>query len=312
MNSTTRILFFFIDLILPMTVGYILRRKDWFHPGVFDRMIMFGILVVDPILICLSFWQLDFEIKLLWLPVLGIAMNIIPAILAFIQAERKYNDSLIKGSYILATMLSNRGVIGTLTVFAIFGEPGYALAAFLMLSSPIFLYLISYPIAERFFQQHNNLAQQRMSLKSLFSWKQVPMLGLLLGALLNFNEVPRPEISSDIFPYLVHINAWLFMVPVGYAIEFRRMLSHWRDSFNLIWIKFILTPIATYLMLLPLGLDKLALNVVLILSFSPTAINAVVTARLFRLNVHIAAAAFVLTTIIYLGMVLPLLFWWFG
>lgn len=313
MDPTTRILFFFIDLILPMAVGYLLRSKNWFHPAMFDRMIMFGILGIDPILICLSFWQLDFEIKLLWLPVLGIVMNIIPAVLAFVQAERKYHNSLIKGSYILATMLSNRGVVGTLTVFAIFGEPGYALAALLMLSSPIFLYLISYPMAERFFQQHENLARQRISLKSLFfSWKQVPMLGLLVGALLNFSEVPRPEISGAIFPYLVHMNAWLFVIPVGYAIEIEGMHNHWRDSFDLLWIKFVLTPIATYLMLLPLGLDQSAFNVVLILSFAPTAINAVVTARLFRLNVHIAAAAFVLSTIVYLVMVLPLLIWWFG
>ena len=48
----------------------------------------------------------------------------------------------------------------------------------------------------------------------------------------------------------------------------------------------------------------------MVLAITPTAINAVITARLFKLNVDLTIAAFILTTVIYLLVVFPLFFFY--
>jgi predicted permease len=54
--------------------------------------------------------------------------------------------------------------------------------------------------------------------------------------------------------------------------------------------------------------DEIALNTIVILAAMPTAINTVIAVQLYKLNVHIATAAFVLTTAVFIGVVLPVLF----
>jgi predicted permease len=61
-----------------------------------------------------------------------------------------------------------------------------------------------------------------------------------------------------------------------------------------------------------MDIGDMATDVLLILSFAPTAINAVITARLFRLKIHVPMTAFMVTTIFYLLIILPIILWWFG
>jgi predicted permease len=300
-------------MILPLIVGYGMRRSSIFHPNLFNRLMDIGIVGFEPILACLSFWVIPLEIQLVWLPILGIIMVIIPGVFAFIRANRKYNQPLDKGGFILGAMLPNRGVIGMLTVFAIYGETGYALVQIIMLTSPLILQLFCFPLAEYYYQSQYKQETIRTPILSLFlNRRQMPLLGILLGLVLNLSGVYRPVVFGEIFPYLVHISAWLFVVPVGYSLVFQELQDHWKNSLDVLWIKFLATPVLMYLILLPINLSDVVTDVLLILSFAPTAINAVVTARLFRLNVHVPMTAFMLTTIFYLLVMLPLILWWFG
>lgn len=309
----SKLFIFIIDMIVPLIVGYSMRRVANFQPSLPNRMMDIGIVAIEPILACLSFWVIPLEIQLVWLPVLGIIMVVIPGIFAFLQGNRKYSDSLDKGGFILGAMLSNRGVIGILTVFAIFGETGYALVQIIMLSSPLILQLFCFPLAEHYYQSHYKQERKRTPLLSLFlNRRQMPLLGIILGIGLNLSGVYRPTDLGEIFPYLVHISAWLFVIPVGYSLVFHELRNHWKNALDVFWIKFLATPLLMYLLLQPLNLDDTVLDALIILSFAPTAINAVVTARLFRLNVHVPMTAFVLTTIFYLIIILPLILWWFG
>lgn len=313
LEVTTKLLFFVLDMIIPLIVGYSMRRAARFQPSLFDRMMDVGIVGVEPILACLSFWIIPLEIQLVWLPILGIIMVVIPGIFAFLQANRKYKEPLDKGGFILGAMLPNRGVIGMLTVFAIYGETGYALVQIITITNLLVLQLFCFPLAEHYYQSHYKQEKKHTPILSLFlNRRQLPLLGIMLGVGLNLSGVYRPVVLGETFPYLVHISAWLFVIPVGYSLVFHELQNHWKNSLDVLWIKFLATPILMYLIIKPMNLGEIATDVLLILSFAPTAINAVVTARLFRLNVHVPMTAFMLTTFFYLLFILPLILWWFG
>ncbi len=53
--------------------------------------------------------------------------------------------------------------------------------------------------------------------------------------------------------------------------------------------------------------DQIILNTILVLAAMPTAINTVIAVQLYKLNINIATAAFVLTTAVFIGIELPAL-----
>ena len=272
-------------------------------------MIDFGIYIIEPVLAAFSFWTISLSLDLILLPILGIVMNVIPAGPAVIFARRKFDDPFKEGSYVLSTVLSNRGVIGMLTVFALYGEPGYAVVMLMTLLTSPFVYMICFPIAEKYNQQGNHINDIKTSLLPLFfDWKQLPTLGLMVGIILNLSGLHRPTIAEDVFPYLVHLSAWLFLVPVGIAINLGELSTYWTKTIDLSLIKFLWTPLVVFAIVRVLHLDPVTSNAAVVLAMAPTAINAVITVKLFRLNISLAMAAFVMTTAVYLLVILPILF----
>ena len=83
---------------------------------------------------------------------------------------------------------------------------------------------------------------------------------------------------------------------------------HLKGMSEILLIKFILTPLITYLCALLVGLEGISINTVFILSMAPTAINALITAKIHKLNFHIAMSAYLLTTAVYLFLLYPLIF----
>ena len=312
MIPASKLVFFIVDMILPITIGYWIRRSNILRPEIPDYMMEIGIVIVEPILACLSFWIIPLETQLVWLLIFGTIMVFAPGIIASSIAKRKFQNPLERGGFILGAMLSNRGVIGMLTVFAIYGEIGYALVQIAMITGPLILYLYCFPLAEHYYQSFYHSKKKRDPILSIFiNRRQMPMLGIALGITLNILNIDRPSVAGILFPYLVHASAWLFVIPVGYSIEFHEIKTYWKKTLDILWIKFILTPLLIFILLQIMNIGQPASQVIMILAFAPTAIYAVVTARLFKLNVHVPMTAFLLTTFVYFIFVLPLIFRWF-
>ena len=55
---TSKILVSSLDLLLPIAIGYLLKRQSYLRDGFFNKMILNNILVVYPLLSFLCFWVL--------------------------------------------------------------------------------------------------------------------------------------------------------------------------------------------------------------------------------------------------------------
>jgi len=140
-----------------------------------------------------------------------------------------------------------------------------------------------------------------------FTRNQLPLLGLIAGVILNRTGIIRPPFFAGIFPFLVSTSAWLYLVPIGYDLDFGEMRKYWSKVTDLIPIKFILVPAALYGLALLAGLEGTKMGTVVILSFTPSAVGAVIAAKLNRLNTHLPMAAYILTTTVYMFVVFPLI-----
>jgi predicted permease len=312
MEAQSKLIYVFTDLVLPLVLGYFARRTRYLSEKSCNRMIVFNILIVSTALSVLSFWNLPLKWELIWLPMFGILLSIIPGVAAYLVSGKKYGDSLEKGSYLVSAILSNTGTLGGLCAYILFGETAFAYTQVVALFQNLVLFLFCFPMAQ-YYRQQSNLAGDtpKLTFCSLFfNRNQLPVVGLAVGILLYLGDVPRPALLGTAFDWLIHISAWTSLIPAGYSIEFSAMKKYYSTTLDLIPIKFIATPVLGYLVACHLFNDPAVLGTILILASVPTGINAIVTARLYDLNLHVSGAAFVLTTAVFLLLVYPILFFW--
>ncbi len=313
-NTQLRIIFVFTDLVLPLLIGYALKQKHWIDDKRCNDMIKFNIIFIYTSLSLLSFWVLPLSWDLIWLPILGILFCFVPGALSLITFARTYKSLLDRGAYIMSSMLSNIGTIGGLCAFILYGEIGFAYAQMVGVFQSLVLFLFCFPLAKYYHEKHiarRAQAKMHFDLRSaLISWNQLSVLGMLVGMLLYTFDVPRPAFLETAFNALIHISAWTSLLPVGYLIDLHAARKfYWRVA-DLVPLKFIIVPFIFYFLVKAIFTDQVLLGTMIVLASTPTAINAVITAQLYKLNVNLTIATFILTTVLYLLVVFPLIFFY--
>ncbi|EGO62139.1 AEC family transporter [Acetonema longum] len=312
MEIAAKLMYMFTDLVLPLTLGYYCRQKQWLSETFCNRIIDLNITVFCTILAILSFWVMPLNPTLLWLPVFGILLSFIPGLAGYWIVRGKYPDGPEKASYLAAALLSNIGSLGGLCTFFLLGEAGFAYNQIVALFQNLVFFLFCFPLASYYQKQlHQPMAETDASPSSLaslfFTRKQLPTLGTFAGILLYTGGIPRPDGLSSLFTALIHISAWFAFFPVGYSIQFAEMKHYYRSILDLLPVKFLFTPLVGYCIASQLFTDRAALGTILIAASSPVGINSVILARLYDFNVHLTSAAFFLSTAVFLAVVLPTL-----
>lgn len=311
MDAATKLLYIGTDLMLPLTLGYYCQQRQWLTEVFCNKIIEVNITIFCTILAALSFWILPLNLSLLWLPIFGILLSLIPGLTGYLVARKKYADGPDKASYLAATMLSNIGTLGGLCTFFLYGEPGFAYIQIVAMFQNLVFFLFCFPMAN----YYNNLLSQKAGYtrkitfaELFFNRNQLPVAGIAAGMLLYAGSVPRPEFLGDLFNILIHISTWFALFPVGYSIQFSEMKHYYRSILDILPVKFIITPLVGYIIASQLFTDPVVLGTIIIAASTPSGINAVVLARLYDFNVHLASAAFFLTTVIFLAAIYPVLF----
>ena len=111
LDITMKLVYFIVDLLVPLTIGYVLQGNKYFSVSFFDKMISYNIFLVSPLLSILSFWVLPLTWNLIWLPVFGAILCFLPGLFAYFISKNKYKSPLDTGSYMLSAMLSNLGTL---------------------------------------------------------------------------------------------------------------------------------------------------------------------------------------------------------
>jgi predicted permease len=307
----TKILYLCIDLVIPLVVGILCRRQSKLDKDFFRRLILINICIIYPILSGLTLWTLPLNYSLLWLPVIGILLFIIPGIAAYFLVKSKFQSELDKGSYVLSAMLSNTTSLGGLCAYILFGELGFASSQMIVLLQNAFMFMFCFPLAQYYYQKSIGEDFSKQSIADLlFTRTQLPVVGIAIGIVLNMMGVGRPVFAAQMVDPLVHLGAWTALIPIGYAIDTAGMRNYYSGLLDLIPIKFILTPVAGYMIAALLITNETIVNTIVVLAAMPTAINTVIAVQLHKLNVDIATAAFVLTTAVFMIVELPLLLVW--
>lgn len=186
-------------------------------------------------------------------------------------------------------MLSNIGTMAGLAAYFLFGEMSFAYTQLFATPQNVLMVVFAFPLAQyyrdRYLQQQSG-ARFHVDFRKMFlTPKQLGFVGMLVGLGFHWAGVTRPVVLAEAFPYLIHVRAWIALVPVGYKLNFVQASKYYRGILSMLPLKFVLVSAA-----------------------APSAINTVVTSTLFQLDVDLSVAAFLLTTGTYILVVVPLFY----
>lgn len=310
-QANTPIIYIFIDLILPLIIGYILHKKQWMSINTCNMLLKLNIRVVSTVLALGSFWLMSINTKFLSMPVYGILVCLIPGFLSY-PLSRHLKNPCSEGSFLLTGYLSNIGTLVGLCCFVLYGELGFAYVQAVAIFQNIFTLLICIPMAGYYKQLANAKASSirfRPQWREIFiSWNQMALIGVIIGFFLSINNVPRPAGFSIVFDSLVHIGAWIGMLPIGFLIKFSAVRIYLREALVMLPIKFVILPVLTYIAFNLISDDKIFINTMTLLGAAPAAINSIAISQLYKLNTDMATAIFMVTTAVFFIIVFPVFY----
>ena len=311
-----RLIYLGTDLILPLIVGYLLYQRRLLSDAAVNLLIRINVVVFFTLLSLFSFWALPLTRDLLILPAFFAFIILFPGFISWRFLGRRFHSPIDRGTHLISALLSNIGTLGGICAYIIYGERGFAYAQIGGACQNLILVLLAFPAAQYYYLLHKNRGRRaRLEGRGFFgllvSWNQISILGMAAGLLLNAGGVVRPPVLSDAFGCLIHVSAWFAMLPVGSLINFRRARHFVYLTLDMIFLRFLLVPLVTFFAARLIISDPLVRNALVIFASVPAAINATLTARLYQLNVDYTIAVFLVTTVLYLIVLFPAVFFLF-
>lgn len=278
---------------LPAGAAALDRLRHWLQ--------LTAIFILLPFSAMLSLWGLpDPDPKLLALPLLGLASYICGGTLALVAARVSGLSRVQTGSFFCCGSFTNIGAIGGLVCLVFLGENTIALVALYRLLEEIYYFSVACPIARRFGPDSGDAAPGPRGFR-LGRVLGIIVSALLLGIILHFAHVPRPAFCGPLASAAMLVSTVFFLFAIGLTLKIAKTWNYLPQCFTMCAIKFICVPaiVITLAWLAGYGTHEngLPLKSVAILCSMPVAMTALVPPSLFHLDVDLANACWMATTL---------------
>jgi predicted permease len=319
MTIVTRFILIVSGIVAAMAFGYLLRKKNWLDEKYASPLMSYSVIFGWTPASTAVLWNLPLTWSLLALPLIGMILPFVLAPFGYFFAKFHHLDRKTAGTFIVSAGIANVGfTMGGFVCYCLFGVEGLAYANLFASSWAIPYIGFYYPLA-RSFGDPNSRLDIKFILRTFFDLRSLPILGTVVGLILNLAKVPMPEFLTTyhIIDILIILSILISFAIVGLQMHLSYLAKQKILHLSLAMAKFVITPllIVPILLLTEYCLGNLpicARKVVYIEAFMPTALFSVIIANLFELDPRLAGVLFLVNTGIFLGIVLPILALWFG
>lgn len=306
MTTLSKFIFFQILILVPFITGYKVRDR-LSKPEIISRnLIKFNLIFIDPVIVFWTVWGLAIEKEMIFLPLSGLFLVVLGLGLGFLFLPILKLEMKRSVTFLISSSLANHGfTLGGFLCYIFLGEQGLGLAFIFISYFMIYLFLFIFPFANLATQREMALARNIRAL--IFTLRNMPLYAIFLVLVLHLIGIARPAIAFPVDLFLI-ISIALYYVSLGMSFNFHDVKDIKREYLILSLIKFMLVPLITLLILMQIDLARPIRAVIAIQSFMPVAIYSVVTSILFELDSRLASGLFVINTMIFLMVVLPVMF----
>ncbi len=276
----------------------------------------------------LSLWRLPPDRSNLWLIAIEPFLVAVPAFAVVPIARRMGCDNKQVGVIATAAGLGNLGfTLGAYLCYTLLagpdGQQGEAALAYAVAQVNLMAMagvLMMYPLARHFGGQHTgDISVTRLIVTSFLDLRALMVHCAIIGVVLAYLHVPYPDVLDDY--YVIHVLFYLGGFGGYFGIGLRLRLGdtkrYLREHALLAAVKFAGIPLLSVCVLAlmnltPVPLESIAQRVVIVESFMPIAIQSVMIANLFHLDGRMASTLWLVNTVLFVLLPLPLLVLWLG
>ncbi len=306
MTVTSKYILYQLLIIIPFICGYLLKNSLGDSNRFTKRLINANLMSIEPLIALWSIWGLRLKSDLVFLPIGGLLTVLAGMAIGYIILKFANITGKSRASFLISSTLSNHGyTMGGFICYLFMGEHGLGLSFIFISYFMPFLFLVIFPYAKL----ASGKGEYRENyLKGFFlNLQNMPFYAIIVALILQFADIKRPDINFPI-SILLMISIAIYYFSLGVNFKFEGLKGIKRENAYLVLTKFILLPITALLVLGLLDIDGSVKAVILIQSFMPVAIYAVISSILFDLNSKLASGLFVTNTVIFILIVLPMMF----
>lgn len=307
---------------LCVVAGYGARRRGLVGEHIARPMHFVTVSFVWGAVALLSLWRLPPLSANLWLILIEPILVAVPAFGVIPIARRMGCDNKQTGVIATAAGLGNLGfTLGAYLCYTLLNGPdgqGEAALAYavgmvnLMAMSGV---LMLYPLARHFGgQEEGDPSIAKLIVKSFFDLRALMVHCAIVGVLLAYLNVPYPAVLDDyyILDILFYLGGFGGYFGIGLRLRLGDTRRYMREHLLLAGIKYMGIPllalsILVLINLTPSPLSDLGQRVVIVESFMPVAIQCVMIANLFHLDGRMASTLWLVNTLIFVLIPLPIL-----
>ena len=313
MPSEFKFIFFWAIIILPFISGALLNSR-LLHPQKTAKILInINLFTLEPLILLWTIWGLTLNRELIILPAAGLLTVLTGFILGKIAISVLKPGKKSRVSYIISSSLSNQGItMGGLLCYMVAGEKGLALASIYIIYYLPFIFAVIFPYAKVSSAANSGSG----SAKPLFTFRHVrsfflnfqnmPLAGIFIAVFLQSAGIQRPEIYFPLDILLASVIA-LYYLTLGINFTISDLTSFMPELTAISLSKFIIIPALTFTVLQFVSLDNSIELVILLQSFAPVAIYSVISSILFELDSRMTSGIFVMNSLIFLFVIMPLL-----
>jgi predicted permease len=233
---------------------------------------------------------------------------LVSAVLAWLVSRALGHPARERGAFIACLSMSNNGftMLGFVAL-ALFGEQGLAQAAYAQLLYTPFFLLVCFPIGRHYGRAGPERSLGAMLLhnaKDPRVW--LPLLAMAIGLGLNLTRVPRPALAAGLTRLLIYAGTITSSVAIGLLWSGFRLWRYWRENAASFLYRSTLYPLLYFGLAKLTGLAPLDTQILVLYGLVPSALLANLLAALFALDIELTLSVFIVSTALFLALVLPL------
>ncbi|MFC4386318.1 AEC family transporter [Gracilibacillus marinus] len=215
---------------------------------------------------------------------------------------RKWNNSE-KSGFILASVFMNNGNYGTPLVLLVFGEQGFHYAIILMVLQTLIMCTIGIYVAAK-----GGASETNVRISPLKDVIKVPIVyGAIIGIVCNMSNIQISEQMMTAINMVAEATIPIIMIVLGMQLAKIKLhdLEFGKLSLAVVF-RLILAPVIAYFITLPLPLDEMVKDILVLTAAMPTAANTTMYALQFGARPNFVSSATLVTTVLSI-VTLPIL-----
>ncbi|WP_367295318.1 AEC family transporter [Levilactobacillus yonginensis] len=294
-------------ILVMISLGYVLSRRGWFDdqaPKLIARLvtqIALPAYMISTITAKFSAVTLKRTLPDLRFPIISMLIMFGLSMIAF-HLFRIHPQH--RGLFESMFLNSNTVFVGLPVNEALFGPKSLPFVLVYYMANTTFFWTLGVYLIQRD-GQGKAIFNLKDTLQKIFS---PPLLGFIVGVLLVLLNIQLPDWIMKDFQYIGGLTIPLSMIFIGTAIAGAGLqnIRFNRDSWGILFGRFIVAPTLMACLVLPLPLPILMKQVFILQAAMPVMTNAPVVAKLYRADADYAAIMVTETTLLSL-VVIPIL-----